>query len=242
MTDTKKIAVVTGANRGLGLEISRQLARDHGFHVVLAVRDTAKGAAAAQRLRDEGLDVASVALDITQDESAVGCAAWIKETYGAFDVLVNNAGILLERIYGDDENIETDALDVEIDVVRQILDTNLLGPLRAIQHLSPLLRSGGRIVNMSSQMGQFAWAEGNMVGYRLSKTALNGLTANLTHGLKKRGISVNSCCPGWVRTDMGSKHAMIEVEEGAQTPVWLVAEADGDLTGKFFNLKAEIPW
>jgi NAD(P)-dependent dehydrogenase (short-subunit alcohol dehydrogenase family) len=242
MTDTKKIAVVTCANRGLGLEISRQLARDHGFHVVLAVRDTAKGAAAAQRLRDEGLDVASVALDITQDESAVGCAAWIKETYGAFDVLVNNAGILLERIYGDDENIETGALDVEIDVVRQILDTNLLGPLRVIQHLSPLLRSGGRIVNMSSQMGQFAWAEGNMVGYRLSKTALNGLTANLAHGLKKRGISANSCCPGWVRTDMGSKHAMIEVEEGAQTPVWLAAEAYGDLTGKFFNLKAEIPW
>ena len=242
MTESKRIAVVTGANRGLGLEISRQLARDHGFHVVLTARDAAKVDAAAQTLRDDGLDVASHALDITRDDSAAACAVWIKQTYGAVDVLVNNAGILLERIYGDAENIETDALDVEIDVVRQILDTNLLGPLRVTQHLAPLLRSGGRIVNMSSQMGQFAWADGDMVGYRLSKTALNGLTANLAPGLKARGISVNSCCPGWVRTDMGSKHAMIEVAEGAQTPVWLAAEADAALTGKFFNLKAEIPW
>jgi NAD(P)-dependent dehydrogenase (short-subunit alcohol dehydrogenase family) len=242
MADAKKIAVVTGANRGLGLEICRQLARDHGFHVVLTGRDAAKVDAAAQALREDGLDVVGQVLDVTGDESADTCAAWVERTYGAIDVLVNNAGILLERIYGDTENIETDAMDVGIDVVRQILDTNLLGPLRVTQHLAPLLRPGGRIVNMASQMGQFGLAGPNMVGYRVSKTALNGLTANLAVGLKARGIVVNSCCPGWVRTDMGSKHAMIDVEEGAQTPVWLAAEADGALTGKFFHEKKEIPW
>ncbi len=208
----------------------------------MTARDPAKIAAAAHGLRDDGLDVASQPLDITLEDSAAACAAWLKRTYGAFDVLVNNAGILLERIYGDAENIETDAMDVDVDLVRELLETNLLGPLRVTQHLAPLLRDGGRIVNMSSQMGQFAWADSNMVGYRLSKTALNGLTANLAPGLKSRGIVVNCCCPGWVRTDMGSKHAMIDVEEGAQTPVWLAAEADGALTGKFFQQKTEIPW
>jgi len=242
MTDAKKIAVVTGANRGLGLEIGRQLARDHGFHVVLTGRDAAKVEAAAHALRADGRDVVGHVLDVTRDDSADACAAWVEKTYGAIDVLVNNAGILLERIYGDTENIETDAMDVGIDVVRQILETNLLGPLRVTQHLAPLLRRGGRVVNMASQMGQFALAGPNMVGYRISKTALNGLTANLAVGLKGRGIAVNCCCPGWVRTDMGSKHAMIEVEEGAQTPVWLAAEADAGLTGKFFHEKKEIPW
>ena len=156
-------------------------------------------------------------------------------------MLVNNAGILLERNYGDAENIETDALDVKIDVVKQAIDTNLLGPLRVIQHLASLLRSGGRVVNMWSQVGQWAWADGNMVGYRPSKTALNGMTANLAPRLKKRGIGTNCCCPGWVRTDTVSKHAMIDVEEGAQTPVWLAAEVDAALTGNFFNQKAETP-
>lgn len=242
MAERKKIAVVTGAKRGIGLEISRQLARSHGFHVVLTDRDGDKVAAAARTLRDSGLDVAAHALDVTDDDSAAALAAWLADTYGAIDVLVNNAGILLERIYGESENIETDALDVDLDIVRRILDTNLLGALRVTQRLVPLMRPGGRIVNMSSQMGQFALAGSNMIGYRVSKTALNGLTADLAAGLRDRGISVNCCCPGWVRTDMGSKFAPLEVAEGAQTPVWLAAEADAGLTGKFFHRKREIPW
>ena len=159
---------------------------------------------------------------------------WTKQTHGAFDVLVSNAGIFLVRLYGDAENIETNALDV----VELVLDSNLLGPLPVIQHLAPLQRSGGRVVNMSSQTGQLAWEDSNMVGYRLFQTALNGLTANLAPGLKERRITVNCYCPGWVRTDVGSKHAMIDIERGAQTPVWLAAEADAVLTGKFFNQKA----
>jgi NAD(P)-dependent dehydrogenase (short-subunit alcohol dehydrogenase family) len=244
MTETtdKKIAVVTGANRGIGFEICRQLGRDHGFHVVMAGRDAAKVDAAVGDLRGAALDVEGHVLDITDAASARAFRTWVEGTYGKIDVLVNNAGILLERVYGDSENIETDALDVEIDIVRSIFETNLLGPLRVIQTLVPHIRAGGRIVNMSSQMGQFAWADSNMIGYRLSKTGLNGLTADLAAGLKARGISINCCCPGWVRTDMGSKFAMIDVDEGAQTPVWLAAEADAGLTGKFFNKKAEIPW
>jgi NAD(P)-dependent dehydrogenase (short-subunit alcohol dehydrogenase family) len=206
--------------------------------VVLTGRDPAKVAAAAQMLCNDGLVAASHGLDITQDDSAAACTMWTKQTHGAFDVLMNNAGIFLVRIYGDSEIIETNALDV----VEQVLDSNLLGPLPVIQHLAPLLRSGGRVVNMSSQAGQLAWADSNMVGYCLFKTALNGLTANLAPGLKERGITVNCCCPGWVRTDMGSKHAMIDAEKGAQTPVWLAAEADAALTGKFYNQKAKIFW
>jgi NAD(P)-dependent dehydrogenase (short-subunit alcohol dehydrogenase family) len=148
---------------------------------------------------------------------------WTKQTYGAFDALVNNAGILLERIYGDAENIETDALHVEIDVVKQVLETNLLGPLRAIQHFAPSLRSGGWVVSVSSQMAQLAWADGNMADYRLSKTALKGISANLAPGPKEQRVTVNCCCPGRVLIDMGSTHAMIDMEEGPQTPVWLVA-------------------
>jgi NAD(P)-dependent dehydrogenase (short-subunit alcohol dehydrogenase family) len=205
MAERKKTAVVTGAKRGIGLEISRQLARDHGFHVVLTDRDGDKVAAAARTLREADLDVAAHTLDVTDANSAAALAGWLANTYGAIDVLVNNAGILLER-------------------------------------LVPLMRPGGLIVNMSSQMGQFALAGSNMIGYRVSKTALNGLAADLAAGLRDRGISVNCCCPGWVRTDMGSKFAPFEVAEGAQTPVWLAAEADTGLTGKFFHQKREIPW
>jgi len=155
-------------------------------------------------------------------------------------VLARNAGSLLERIYGDSENIKTAALDVQINVVKRALNANMCGPLQVIQHLAPLLRSGGRVVNMWAQRSPLVWADGNMVGYRLPKTALVGLTANLARGLKGRGITANCRCPGWVRTDMGPKHAMIDVEEGAQTPMWLAAEADAAVTGKFFNQKVKI--
>jgi NAD(P)-dependent dehydrogenase (short-subunit alcohol dehydrogenase family) len=168
--------------------------------VVPTARDPAKVAAAAHALRDDRLVAASHKLDITQDDSAAACAMWTKQTHGAFDVLVNNAGILLVRIYGDAENIETNALDV----VEQALDSNLPGPLPVIQYLAPLLRSGGRVVKMSSQTGQLAWADGNMVGYRLCKTALNGLTANLVPGLKERD-HVELLLPGLGSDRYGAK-------------------------------------
>ena len=150
-----------GANCVLSQEISRQRARD-----------PAKVEAAAQALCDDGLEVAGHALDITRDDRAAVSAMWAKQTCGAFDVLANNHGILLERIYGDAENTETDVLDVEIDVVKQALDANLLGPLRVTQHLAPLLRSGGWVVNRSSQMGPLAWANGNIGGLSLAQDSL----------------------------------------------------------------------
>ena len=237
-----KVAIVSGANRGIGFEVARQLARDHSFHVVLGCRDMDKGSQAADLLHQEGLDVTARQVDILSDNSVRAFAVWVDKNYEAIDALVNNAGILLERTYTVDENVEVDGLVVEIDLVKQILETNLLGTLRMIQKLVPSIKKGGRVINVSSRMGQFEWAGSNMIGYRLSKTALNGLTANLAVALSDRNISVNCLCPGWVRTEMGSKFAHIEVEEGAETAVWLAAAADPEITGKFFFEKQEIPW
>ncbi|MSO64363.1 MAG: SDR family oxidoreductase [Alphaproteobacteria bacterium] len=241
MTPDKKIALVTGANRGIGLEIVRQLAAK-GCHVVLTARDRKKGAAAAAALRQDGLDIAFKEVDVASDESVQRLAEWVKATYGRLDILVNNAGVLLERIYGQDANIETDAMDVDVELVKIILDTNTLGPLRMAQKLAPLMPVGSRIINLSSQMGLRSWANSNMVGYRLSKTALMGLTANLAKGLEKKGITVNCMCPGWVKTDMGSRFAQITVDQGAETAIWLATEAAPALTGKFFYKKQEITW
>jgi NAD(P)-dependent dehydrogenase (short-subunit alcohol dehydrogenase family) len=237
----KRIALVTGANRGIGLEICRQMA-GRGLHVILTARDAAKGEAAAAKLRGEGLDVVARPLDIQSDDSVKALADWVRATYGRLDVLVNNAGILLERVYGKDANIETDAMDVDVGLVAAILDTNTLGPLRTTQKLAPLMPAGGRIVNLASQMGLKSWANSNMVGYRISKTALMGLTANLAKGLDKKGITVNCMCPGWVKTDMGSRFAQITVDEGAETAIWLALDADPKLTGKFFYKKQEVTW
>ena len=241
MTNSK-FAVVTGANKGLGLEISRQLSRDHGFNVVLGARDPVKGKNAESILKSENLNVTYHHLDLLSDESVASFAKWLKNEKGKFEVLINNAGVLLERSYGEKENIEIDGLEVDIALMKKIFNTNLFGTLRVIQNLVDDMSDGGRIINLSSRMGQFEWADTNMLGYRLSKTALNGLTASLAVRLASRKISVNCLCPGWVITDMGSKFAQIKVEEGAQTAVWLATSAEKSLTGKFFYEKKEIPW
>ncbi|MBM3502587.1 MAG: SDR family oxidoreductase [Alphaproteobacteria bacterium] len=241
MSDDRKIALVTGANRGIGLEICRQLA-GRGVRVILTARDQAKGDVAAAALRAQGLDVVARALDVTDERSVQALAHWIKSTYGRLDILINNAGVLLERIYGQDANIETDAMDVDVDLVATIINTNTLGPLRTTQRLAPLMPAGGRIINLASQMGLRSWANSNMVGYRVSKTALMGLTANLAKGLAKKGITVNCMCPGWVKTDMGSRFAQITVDQGADTAIWLALDADAKHSGKFFYKKQELTW
>ena len=209
---------------------------------MLACRNLNKGKLAADTLVTEGLDVVARQVDILSDNSVKDFADWVDNNYGSIYALINNAGILLERTYGVDENIEVDGLVVKVDVVQQILETNLLGTLRMIQQLAPSIMKGGRIINVSSRMGQFEWADSNMIGYRLSKTALNALTANFAVTLSQRDISINCLCPGWVRPEMGSKFAHIEVEEGAETAVWLAATVDTSITGKFFFEKQEIPW
>jgi NAD(P)-dependent dehydrogenase (short-subunit alcohol dehydrogenase family) len=233
--ENKKIAVVTGANRGIGLEICRQLAR-HGVKVILTSRDEFKGEAAVDGLRGEKLDITFHQLDVTDPASVGRLVADVQSDYGRLDILINNAGVMPE--HGEAAGV----FKADVDLVRGILETNTLGPLRMAQALIPLMRGEGRVVNVSSGMGQLAEMNGGWPGYRLSKTALNALTRILAAELEGTRVKVNSVCPGWVRTDMGGPGASRSVEQGAETPVWLALLSDDGPTGGFFRDKRPIPW
>ncbi len=240
MTATRPIAVVTGANRGLGLEISRQLARK-GFHVVMTARDAAKGAAAMRALAADGLDVELRKLDVTRSDDARALAAYIDETHGHVDVLINNAGVFVESS-GAAATAPADPLLVTPTTVLETLNANTLGPMRLIQTLAPLMTEGGRIVNVSSGMGALTDMGKNYLAYRMSKSALNVITRVFAHALEARGIRVNSICPGWVRTDMGGPDATRSLEQGADTAVWLATDPAATATGGFFRNRKSIPW
>ncbi|MFQ5915156.1 MAG: SDR family oxidoreductase [Nitrospinota bacterium] len=231
----EKVAVVTGGNRGIGFEICRQLAQA-GVTVVLTARDEKKGKGACGRLRRENLDVHYHRLDVTDAKSVRDLAGYIKKEFGGFDILVNNAAVLLD---GD-----RSGLDVEMETVRETMETNLYGPLGVSQGLIPLMkkRRSGRIVNVSSYVGAIAHLGGGYPAYRLSKASLNALTLILADELRGTRIRVNAMTPGWVRTDMGGRGAPRSVEEGADTAVWLALLADGGPTGKFFEDREVIAW
>jgi NAD(P)-dependent dehydrogenase (short-subunit alcohol dehydrogenase family) len=229
----ERVALISGGNRGIGREVARQLA-EQGYRVVIGSRDLAKGEQAAGEL---GENVVARQLDVTDEESIERCIASIDEDFGRLDVLVNNAGI-------EGGGWSTDAADVDLDEVRDLLETNLFGAWRLTQVALPLmLRNGyGRIVNLSSGMGQLADMGGHAPAYRVSKTGLNALTRMLTTELGNENILVNSCCPGWVRTDMGGPGARRSVEQGAETPVWLATLPDDGPRGGFFRDREPIPW
>ena len=233
----KRVAVVTGGNRGIGFEICRQLAKQGGIHVVLAARNEAKGASAAKTLRDEGLDVETHALDVTSEASIRSLAGWVTSGHQRCDILVNNAGVMLDR-HG------SRVLDLKVETWRETLDTNLIGPLLLIQTLAPVMKKNGygRIVNLSSGLGQLSDMGAGTPAYRVSKTALNALTRTLAAELAGSGILVNSMCPGWVKTDMGGSSAPRTVEQGADTAVWLATLPDDGPTGGFFRDRKAIPW
>jgi NAD(P)-dependent dehydrogenase (short-subunit alcohol dehydrogenase family) len=228
------IVVVTGANRGIGLEISRQLAT-RGAQVVLTARKSGAGKAAVKKLAAQNLTVQFRPLDVTSGKSIVDLREFLKRTYGRLDVLINNAGIIAT---GD-----APGLKVNMETVRVTLETNAIGAFHLSQALAPLLRRSkrARIVNMSSGMGAFSEMEGDYAAYRISKTALNAVTAILAAELRDR-IAVNAVCPGWVRTDMGGRSAERDVIEGADTPVWLALDAPQNLTGKFLRDRRVISW
>lgn len=238
MTATRT-ALVSGANRGIGFEIVRQLAR-LGVLAVIGSRDPKDGLAAAEKLQSEGLDVPVVALDVDREGSAAEAVAEVKRLYGRLDVLVNNAAILIDSPGG----FKASLFDLTGDIARRTFETNLLGPLRLIQAAAPLMRAQGygRIVNVSSSAGQLAEMGSGYPAYRMSKTALNALTRIAAAELSEGNIKVNAMCPGWVRTEMGGANADRSPEQGADTAVWLATLPDDGPTGGFFRDRKPIAW
>jgi NAD(P)-dependent dehydrogenase (short-subunit alcohol dehydrogenase family) len=238
MTDAR-VALVTGGNRGLGLEIVRQLAQK-GLKTVLASRDAAKGRAAAEQLAGAGVQTAIVALDVNDQASIETAVAEILRLNGRLDVLVNNAGISLDGSRAAVAGV----LEVSPDIARQTYETNVLGPMRLIQAVAPHMRAQryGRIVNVSSRMGQLSGMGARSPGYRMSKAALNALTLVAAAELGSDRIKVNAMHPGWVRTDMGGSSAPVSVQDGADTAVWLATLPDDGPTGQFFEKRKAIAW
>jgi NAD(P)-dependent dehydrogenase (short-subunit alcohol dehydrogenase family) len=230
------IAVVTGGNKGIGFEICRQLAQME-VNVVLTARDETRGLRAVEALQGQRLNVVFHPLDVSDDTSVRALRDYMTRTHGRCDILVNNAGISLR---GSGRSVLTTALED----VAATLDTNFYGPLRMCQALVPLMqkRRYGRVVNLSSGMGQLAEMEDGWAAYRVSKTALNALTRMVASAADGEGILVNSVCPGWVRTDMGGPSASRSVRKGAETAVWLATLPDDGPSGGFFRDREPIPW
>ncbi len=235
MPAPQTVALVTGANRGIGREIVRRLASE-GITTILAARDAAKAEAAAAEFTRRGLPVVGRQLDVTDPASVDRLARSVADEFGKLDILVNNAGVYLDA--------DRTAVTADLGAVRATLETNLFGAWRVAQAFAPLLRRSGRgrVVNLSSQMGQLATMTDGTPAYRVSKAALNALTRLLADTLGPDGVLVNSACPGWVRTDMGGPSAPGTVEQGADTPVWLATLPDGGPTGGFFQSRKPIAW
>jgi NAD(P)-dependent dehydrogenase (short-subunit alcohol dehydrogenase family) len=233
-----KVALITGAYRGLGLETGRQLA-ERGYSVILTGRDPARGSEAAETLRRQGGDVRFQYLDVTDEPSIQALAAYLRGQFPRLDVLVNNAGIYPDAEYSSGA---ASAFVADLDTVRRGLETNTLGALRMCQVMIPLMAGSGRVVNVSSGMGQLTEMNGCFPGYRLSKTALNAVTRIFADELGETAVKVNSVCPGWVRTDMGGPDAPRSVAEGAAGIVWAATLPDTGPTGGFFRDGLPIPW
>jgi len=234
----KSVAVVTGAYRGLGYETCRQLAK-LGYSVILAARKEAEGRAAIDALQREGMDVSFCLLDVTSEASIQQLADFIRTKHGRLDVLVNNAGIFPDPAPSDRSST---IFDANMETIRQGFETNTLGPLHLCQILIPLMGDRGRVVNISSGMGQLSEMNGGCPGYRLSKTALNAVTRIFADELKETGIKINAICPGWVRTDMGGEEAPLSIEEGVRGIVWAATLPEDGPSGGFFRHGEPIAW
>ena len=226
------VALVTGANRGIGLEVCRQLAA-RGYRVLLSARDPIQADLAAHTIAG---NVHPLVLDVTDAASIARAGADAVERFGRVDVLVNNAAILV------DENSEL--FDISIDAFRASMETNVLGAIAVCQAFVPgmIERRFGRVVNVSSRAGQLATMSDYAPAYSISKAALNAFTRQLAAATNGSGVLVNSADPGWVRTDMGGSNAPRSVQQGADTIVWLATLADNGPTGEFFSDRKRIEW
>jgi NAD(P)-dependent dehydrogenase (short-subunit alcohol dehydrogenase family) len=232
MTQQRPVALVTGANRGIGLEVCRQLAGE-GYAVVLGSRDLDKGRRAAARLGDPR--VAPCQLDVADDHSVRAAARWVAERFGRCDALVNNAAIHYDP--------GSRAASADLGVVHEAMETNLFGAWRTALALLPLLRRSGRgrIVNVTSEAASLAGMGAGTPAYQVTKAALNALTRTLAAELRPAGILVNAICPGWTATDMGGRGGR-PVADGAASVVWGVTLPDDGPTGGFFRDGRPLRW
>lgn len=229
-----KIALITGANKGIGFEIANQLG-SRGFHIIASGRNRERIEKAVAKLQSQNISAEALVMDVSDIESIRSAYKKISGSVKSIDVIVNNAGILLDR--------NNELLDISTKDYLQTFNTNVFGAFFTVQIFFPLLKNGSRVINMSSSGGQIlngisTWSP----VYCMSKTALNAVTLQLAEALKSKNIAVNAMSPGWVRTDMGGSSASRGVEKGAETATWLATEAPANLTGKFFMDKEEISW
>ncbi len=229
----RKIILVTGANKGIGFEIVRQLSK-RGHSVLLTGRDEAKGMAAKAKLKQENISVEFMRMDIADEESIRLAFDNVKSTFGRLDVLINNAAIL----FTEDHSL----LRSDSSILNQTVGSNALAHLAVTRRFYPIIPPGGRIIMTSSDGGSMSDPVGGWSpSYCVSKAFLNAITRHLAYELSDRRISVNAFDPGWVKTDMGGKSAPGSVEEGADTAVWLATE-ESIGTGKFYRSRTEIEW
>jgi NAD(P)-dependent dehydrogenase (short-subunit alcohol dehydrogenase family) len=241
---TKKIALITGANKGIGLETARQLAKQ-GVTVLAGARDKAKADAAAAELSKEGLDVHGIVIDVNDEGSIQKAVAKIEREYGHLDILVNNAGVML-----DDQKKKPSEQSLE--VWRATFETNLFGLVATTQALLPLLRksAAGRIVNLSSILGSITLHatpgspiyDSKLPAYDVSKSAVNAYTVHLAWELKDTPIKVNAAHPGWVKTEMGGEGANMEIQDGAKTSVALATLGPDGPNGGYLHMGETLPW
>jgi NAD(P)-dependent dehydrogenase (short-subunit alcohol dehydrogenase family) len=251
-TNTYKVALITGGNRGLGLQTARELGR-LGIHLILGVRDPQKGKTAVAELKKEGVHAATIRLDVADLSTHARARDYIEKYYGKLDILINNAGIWKDSATASNRaegGNPTSTLPMEI--LRETFETNFFGTVALTQCLLPLIHKAphGRIVNVSSILGSLSLHAdpGSPIyshktfAYDASKTALNAFTVHLAYELRNTPIKVNSAHPGWVKTEMGGEGANLEVSEGGKTSAWLATLPEDGPTGGYFHMGQPIPW
>ncbi len=240
-----KIALVTGANKGIGFETARQLGQQ-GITVLVGARDAKKGEAAVDKLRQEKIDAHALSIDVSDEPSVRKAAKHVESEYGRLDILVNNAGVML-----DDEKKKPS--EQALETWRKTFETNLFGLIATTQAFLPLLRKSeaGRIVNLSSILGSITlhakpgspiYDSKSSASYNVSKSAVNAYTVQLAHELKDSRIKVNAAHPGWVKTEMGGEGATMELEDGAKTSVVLATLGSDGPSGAYLHLGESLPW
>jgi NAD(P)-dependent dehydrogenase (short-subunit alcohol dehydrogenase family) len=245
MSDTTKVALITGANKGIGLETARQLGK-LGVTILVGARDLAKGEEAAEVLRGTGVDARAVKLDVVSEADRVAVAKYIEKEFGRLDILINNAGVMLDGRTGNETSTTSEK------ILRETFETNFFAVVALTQKILPLLRKSeaGRIVNLSSVLASLTLhaTKGSPIydaktfAYDASKAALNSFTIHLAHELSDTMIKVNSAHPGWVKTDMGGEGAQMEIVDGAKTSLQLATLPEDGPTGGYFHMGEALPW